>query len=211
VNIAREFDRKIGITGIILTKMDGDERGGAVISVRQVTGKPLKFICTGEKIDDIEEANPESIASRILGMGDLRELQERAKEVLDAEKQKEFQEKLKRAELNLEDFLEQIKSFKKMGSMDKILEMIPGGEKFRDMLDDRALIRTEAIINSMTKEERRNPSIIDGSRKRRIAKGSGTSVQEINRLLKEYEMVVQLMKQMKKGKGVNLPFFKGFL
>lgn len=210
VNIAREFDKRIGITGIILTKMDGDERGGAVLSVREVTGKPIKFMCVGEKIDDIEDFRPEGIASRILGMGDIRELQEKAKTALDAEKQKEFQEKLKKAELNLEDFLEQIKGFKKMGSMEKILEMIPGGEKFKDMMDDKALIRTEAIINSMTKEERKNPSIIDGSRKRRIAKGSGTTVQEINRLLKEYEMVVQMMKQMKKGKGFNIPFLRGF-
>lgn len=212
VNIASEFDEKLGITGIILTKMDGDTRGGAALSVRSVTGKPIKFIGVGEKPGDLEEFIPERLSSRILGMGDLSTLQEKAQSVIEAEKAKEFQEKLKKAELDLSDFLEQIKALKKMGGMDQLLELMPGGKDFRKMLDERALVRTEAIINSMTPKERKIPSIIDGSRKKRIARGSGTSVQDVNQLLKEYEMVKKLMKQMKRGRGINLPFpfMRGF-
>ena len=151
------------------------------------------------------------LASRILGMGDLATLQEKAREALEAEKAREFQEKLKKAELDLNDFLEQIKAFKKMGSFEQILEMIPGGKDFKKMMDEKELIKTEAIINSMTPQERKHPEIIDGSRKRRIAMGSGTSVQDVNRLLKEYAMVKKLMKQLKKGKGIGLPFMRGFM
>jgi len=211
VNIAKEFDQRIGITGVILTKMDGDTRGGAAMSVRKVTGKPIKFIGVGEKMGDLEEFVPERLASRILGMGDLATLQEKAREAIEAEKAREFQEKLKRAELDLNDFLEQIKAFKKMGSFEQILEMIPGGHDLKKMMDEKELIKTEAIINSMTPQERKHPEIIDGSRKRRIAKGSGTSVQDVNRLLKEYAMVKKLMKQMKKGRGMGLPFMRGFM
>jgi len=212
VNIASEFDEKLGITGIILTKMDGDTRGGAALSVRSVTGKPIKFIGVGEKPLDLEEFIPERLSSRILGMGDLSTLQEKAQSVIEAEKAKEFQEKLKKAELDLSDFLEQIKALKKMGGMDQLLELMPGGKDFRKMLDERTLVKTEAIINSMTPKERKIPSIIDGSRKKRIARGSGTSVQDVNQLLKEYEMVKKLMKQMKRGRGFNLPFpfMRGF-
>ena len=211
VNIAREFDQKIGITGIILTKMDGDTRGGAAMSVRKVTAKPIKFLGIGERIEDLEEFVPDRLASRILGMGDLASLQEKAKEAIEEERAREFQEKLKRAELDLNDFLEQIKAFKRMGSFEQIIEMLPGGHDLKKIMDEKELIRTEAIINSMTPQERKQPEIIDGSRKRRIAKGSGTSVQDVNRLLKEYAMVKKLMKQMKKGRGMGLPFMRGFM
>jgi len=205
VNIAQEFKKTIGLTGVILTKMDGDARGGAALSIRRVTEKPIKFLGIGEKVDALEQFYPERLASRILGMGDLSSLQEKAQKVMDVEKAAELQRKIKEAELTLEDFLYQIKQMKKMGSVDEILEMLPGGKGLKNMLDEQMLIKTEAIINSMTKEERKNPKIIDGSRKRRIARGSGTDVHDINEILKEYEMVQKMLKQMKKGK-MKMPF-----
>ncbi len=205
VNIAQEFKNTLGLTGVILTKMDGDARGGAALSIRKVTDKPIKFLGIGEKVDALEQFYPDRLASRILGMGDLSSLQEKAQQVMDVEKAAELQRKIKEAELTLEDFLYQIKQMKRMGSFDEVLEMLPGGKGLKNMLDERMLIKTEAIINSMTKGERKNPKIIDGSRKRRIAKGSGTDVHDINEILREYEMVQKMLKQMKKGK-MKMPF-----
>lgn len=208
VNIARNFDRKVGITGIILTKMDGDARGGAALSMRKVTGKPIKFLGTGEKPEDLEPLKPDRLASRILGMGDLRTLQEKAEASMEKEKAREFEKKLKEAKLDLEDFLYQIKQLKKMGPMEELMGMLPGGGDLKKLMDKNEITRIEAIIQSMTPEERHNPRLLNASRKRRIATGSGTNVQQINRLLKEYEMVKKLMKQMK-GKGPSM--LKSFL
>lgn len=210
VNIAREFDKALGITGIILTKMDGDARGGAALSMRKVTGKPIKFIGTGEKTEALEVLHPERLATRILGMGDLRTLQEKATKAIEKEEAEKFQKKLKEGKLDLEDFLGQIKQLKKIGPLDSILELLPGGKEIKKLMDEKQIIRTEAIIQSMTPEERRDPSILNASRKRRIAKGSGTSVQEINILLKEFQMVQRLLKQLKGRKAPSIipPFFK---
>ncbi|MBA7628638.1 MAG: signal recognition particle protein [Candidatus Bathyarchaeota archaeon] len=209
VNIAGEFDKEVGLTGIILTKMDGDARGGAALSMRAVTGKPIKFLGVGEKSSDLQLLHPERLATRILGMGDIKTLQEKAEIEIEKEKAKEFQEKLKEAKLDLEDFLSQIKQVKRMGPIEDLIEMLPGGSDLKKLMDEKQLVRTEAIIQSMTPEERHNTKILNASRKRRIATGSGTSVQEINQLIKEYEMVKKLMKQMK-GRGPTLlpPFFK---
>ncbi len=208
VNIAGEFDKQVGITGIILTKMDGDARGGAALSMRAVTGKPIKFLGIGEKPSDLQLLHPERLASRILGMGDIRTLQEKAEKSIEEEKAKEFQKKLKEAKLDLDDFLHQIKSIKNMGPIEDLLDMIPGGKDLKKLMDEKQLIRTEAIIQSMTLDERRNPKVLNASRKRRIAGGSGTSVQEINQLMKEYEMVKKMMKQMK-GRSPSGPVPSG--
>lgn len=209
VNIAGEFDKEVGLTGIILTKMDGDSRGGAALSMRAVTGKPIKFLGVGEKSSDLQSLHPERLATRILGMGDIKTLQEKAEIEIEKEKAKEFQEKLKEAKLDLEDFLAQIKQIKRMGPIEDLIEMLPGGSDLKKLMDEKQLVRTEAIIQSMTPEERHNTKILNASRKRRIAMGSGTSVQEINQLIKEYEMVKKLMKQMKGREHTLLPpFFK---
>ncbi|MCK4321601.1 signal recognition particle protein [candidate division WOR-3 bacterium] len=209
VNIAGEFDKEVGLTGIILTKMDGDARGGAALSMRAVTGKPIKFLGVGEKSSDLQLLHPERLATRILGMGDIKTLQEKAEIEIEKEKAKEFQEKLKEAKLDLEDFLAQIKQIKRMGPIEDLIEMLPGGSDLKKLMDEKQLVRTEAIIQSMTPEERHNTKILNASRKRRIAMGSGTSVQEINQLIKEYEMVKKLMKQMKGREPTLLPpFFK---
>lgn len=209
VNIAGEFDKEVGLTGIILTKMDGDARGGAALSMRAVTGKPIKFLGVGEKSSDLQLLHPERLATRILGMGDIKTLQEKAEIEIEKEKAKEFQEKLKEAKLDLEDFLSQIKQIKRMGPIEDLIEMLPGGSDLKKLMDEKQLVRTEAIIQSMTSEERHNTKILNASRKRRIAMGSGTSVQEINQLIKEYEMVKKLMKQMKGREPTLLPpFFK---
>jgi signal recognition particle subunit SRP54 len=200
VNIAKEFDEALGITGIILTKMDGDARGGAALSMRKVTGKPIKFIGIGEKSDALEILHPERLASRILGMGDLKTLQEKAEKAIEKEDVEKFQKKMQEGKIDLEDFLAQIKQLKKMGPLDALLDMFPGGKGLKKMMDEKQMMQTEAIIQSMTPGERRNPSILDASRRRRIANGSGTSVQDINRLLKEFKMVQKLLKQMK-GRG----------
>jgi len=200
VNIAKDFDEALGITGIILTKMDGDARGGAALSMRKVTGKPIKFIGIGEKPDALEVLHPERLASRILGMGDLKTLQEKAEKAIEKEDAVKLHQKLKEGKLDLEDFLGQIKQLKKMGSLDALLDMFPGGKGLKKMMDEKQMVRTEAIIQSMTPGERKNPSILDGSRRKRIANGSGTSVQDINRLLKEFKMAQKLLKQMK-GRG----------
>ena len=204
VNVAESFHSRLGVTGIVLTKMDGDARGGAALSVRAVTGAPVKFASTGEKLDEIEPFHPDRIASRILGMGDVLSLIEKAEAAFDAEKSKRMVEKLSRGdEFTLEDFREQMAQVRNMGPLDQLLGMIPGvGNKLAGVkVDDRQLAKVEAIINSMTVEERRRPEIIDGSRRRRIAMGSGTKVQDVNRLLKQFEQTRALMKQLMGPRG----------
>ena len=216
VNVAENFDEKLGIDGMLMTKLDGDARGGAALSIKKVTGKPIKFAGVGEKLDALEPFHPDRMASRILGMGDVLSLIEKAEETIDAEKAKKLEEKLRKDKFTLEDFLDQMDQVRNMGPIDEIMGMIPGlsgAKQLKNMqMDDKQLDYIEAIIKSMTKEERRNPDVINGSRRRRIAKGSGTSVQEVNRLLKQFKQTRKLMKQMnsKKGKrrgaGFNLPF-----
>lgn len=204
VKVAQEFHHRVGLTGLILTKMDGDARGGAAISIRAVTGVPIKFIGTGEKLHALEEFYPDRLASRILGMGDVLTLIEKAQEVIDQEKALKASEKLLQGEFTLEDFLAQIKELKKLGPLSQLLELIPGFSSLtRELpleLTDRQLKRVEAIINSMTPEERRRPEIINASRKRRIARGSGTTVQEVNELLVQFRQVQRMMKEMRKGR-----------
>jgi signal recognition particle subunit SRP54 len=208
VNVAGSFHERLGLTGIILTKLDGDTRGGAALSVRQVTGCPVKFAAFGEKIDAFEPFYPERMASRILGMGDVLSLIEKAQEVMDEEKSRELEKKLRSQTLSLDDFLEQLQQVKKMGPLENLLEMIPGfnamGKGLKNLsVDERQIDRVAAIIKSMTREERQQPEIINSSRKRRISMGSGTSVQDINRLLKQFEQMKKLFKQfgaLEKGK-----------
>ncbi|ABR31641.1 signal recognition particle [Thermosipho melanesiensis] len=208
VNSAKTFNEKLDVTGFVVTKMDGDARGGVILSIRYVTNKPVKFIGVGEKIEDLEEFYPERIASRILGLGDVLTLIEKAEKELDKEKMKTLGKKMINAEFTLEDFQEQLKEIKKLGSLSKIMELLPGAPKVDIEQGEREMKITEAIINSMTPEERRNPKILNASRKRRIALGSGTTVQDINKLLKNYEEMKKMMKMFKKGK---LPFnLKGF-
>jgi len=216
VNVAEEFNRRLSLTGLILTKLDGDSRGGAALSVKAVTGCPIKFVGMGEKLDDLEVFHPDRMASRILGMGDVLTLIEKATQEIDLKKAKELEKKLKTQTFDLNDFLEQLSQVKKMGSFEQILNMIPGlsPQKLKGVeFDEKELVRVEAIINSMTPEERSNPSIINGSRRRRIAAGSGCSIQDVNRLLKQYEQTRKMIKQFadlekgrKKGKR-RFPFF----
>ncbi|MDY2597375.1 MAG: signal recognition particle protein [Eubacteriales bacterium] len=209
VNVAKSFNEKLELTGVILTKLDGDTRGGAALSVRAVTGKPIKFSGIGEKLTDIEPFYPDRMASRILGMGDVLTLIEKAEQAFDEKKAEELTKKIKNDDFTLEDFLDQLQQVKKMGSMRDILGMLPGAGKLKDVeVDPKATGRVEAIIKSMTPRERRKPDILNASRKKRIAAGSGTSVQEINRLLKQFEQSRQLMKQFT-GKG-RKRFGKGF-
>ncbi|MBO5440398.1 MAG: signal recognition particle protein [Clostridia bacterium] len=205
VNVAESFNNMLDITGVVLTKLDGDTRGGAALSVRYVTGKPIKFVGTGEKLDTIEPFYPDRMASRILGMGDVLSLIEKAEENFDKKKAEELEKKMKENTFTLTDYLEQLAQLKKMGSLESVLAMMPGAGNLKDVqIDENMLMHTEAIILSMTSKERENPNIIDSSRKKRIAKGSGTSVEEINKLLKQFEQMKKLMKQMTNGK------FKGF-
>jgi len=213
VRAAEAFHQRLGLTGLILTKLDGDARGGAAISIRAVTGVPIKFIGVGEKPDQLEPFQPERLASRILGMGDVLALIEKAQEAVEAEKAAEMARKLTRAEFTLEDFREQLRMMRKMGPLSQLLELLPGYQQLARMISpeeaDRQFKRIEAIINSMTPEERRNPEIINASRKRRIARGSGTTVQEVNQLLNEFRQLQRLMKQMKSGRGgLPFPFFR---
>lgn len=199
VNVAQSFNEQLEIDGVVLTKMDGDARGGAALSVRAVTGKPIKFVGMGEKLSELEEFHPERMASRILGMGDILSLIEKAQENLDEEKMKKMEKKFRKAEFDLEDFLDQLQQMKKMGSMRDILGMLPGiNTKMLDEVkfDEREFVRMEAIVQSMTIKERRNPDILNASRRKRIAAGSGTQVQDINRLIKQFEQSKQMMKQM---------------
>ncbi len=214
VNMAKAFDEKVAIDGVILTKLDGDARGGAALSVRAVTGKFIKFIGIGEKLDALEVFYPDRMASRILGMGDVVSLVERAQEVFDEKKAKEFERKLRKDEFTLEDFKEQIKQMKKLGSIESVIGMIPGMSKFKGAIDfseaEKEIKRTEAIINSMTAKERLYPHLIDGSRRVRIAKGSGFRVQDVNELLKRYLETRKMIKKFAKGgmKGMPRQLFK---
>lgn len=201
VNSAKAFHDRLNYDGIVLTKLDGDTRGGAALSIRAVVQKPIKFVSVGEKLDALEPFHPDRMASRILGMGDIVTLVEKAQEHFDQEKAVKLEEKLRRSQFTLEDFLEQLREVKKMGPLSQILGMLPGAHRLPDtaQIDESALVRVEAMIQSMTPEERRRPSIINGSRRKRIALGSGTTVQEVNRLLKQFDEMQRMMKKFSKG------------
>ena len=203
VSSATAFNDKVGVDGVILTKLDGDTRGGAAISIKAVTGKPIRFIGVGEKLDAIEPFHPERMASRILGMGDVVSLVEKAQDIFDEKQAKELERKLRKDEFTLEDFKNQMQQMKKLGSVESLIGMIPGLNKFKGAIDfaqaEKELKQTEAIINSMTMKERISPSIIDGNRRVRIAKGSGTQVYDVNALLKKYMETRKLIKKMTKG------------
>ncbi|MBI5182362.1 MAG: signal recognition particle protein [Nitrospirae bacterium] len=205
VNIAEQFNNEIGLTGVILTKIDGDARGGAVLSIKAVTGKPIKFVGTGEKLDALEVFHPERVASRILGMGDILSLIEKAEEALDQQQVKTLGKKLQSESFTLEDFLDQLRQIKKIGSLDQIISMIPGLNKLGNLsgsaLPEKEVVKIEAIINSMTKKERQSSDIINGSRRKRIASGSGTQVQDVNRLLKQFLQMKKMMKSMMAAGG----------
>lgn len=205
VNSALEFDKRLSLTGFIVTKLDGDARGGVILSINYVTGKPVKFIGVGEKLDALEPFHPDRIAGRILGMGDVLSLIEKVERELDREKMEETAKKMLQAQFTLEDFREQLRELKKLGPLSSVFEMLPGAPKIDVDASEKELKKIEAIINSMTPEERRNPRILNASRKQRIAKGSGTTVQDVNKLLKSYEQMKELMKRFKHGK-LRLPF-----
>ncbi len=204
VNTAKAFNDRIDFDGVVLTKLDGDTRGGAALSIRAVVNKPIKYVGTGEKLEDIQEFNPEGMANRILGMGDIVELAKRAQEVYDLKEAERLQEKLKKNKFDFEDFMHQIAQIKKMGNLKDLASMIPGvGKAIKDIdIDDNAFKGIEAIINSMTPYERRNPDCIKGTRRQRIAKGSGTSLQDVNRLLKQFE---ETRKMMRMASGIKNP------
>jgi len=215
VNVAKAFHEKLTLTGVVLTKADGDARGGAALSIRAVTGAPVKFVGTGEKLDALEPFHPERMASRILGMGDLLTFVEKAQDQVDEKQAKELERKLRKNEFTLEDFRDQLLRLKKMGSMEEILGMIPGlGAKAKELKgmapDETELTRVVAIIDSMTPQERRNARILNGSRRKRIAAGSGTTVQDVNRLMKNFQQAEAMIQRMTKGgmrgMGRNLPF-----
>ena len=212
VNIVKSFDEALGIDGVILSKLDGDTRGGAALSIRAVTNKPIKFAAIGEKINDLEPFYPDRIAGRILGMGDVMSLIEKAQNAVDEQSMKELESKIRSQDFNFEDFLKQMQQIKKMGPLKNIIEMLPGVPKQlkNAEIDDKELLKIEAIIHSMTKQERIDPSIINGSRKIRIAKGSGTQVSQVNKLLKQFEETRKMMKQMTNmklgGKKFKFPF-----
>lgn len=212
VNVADTFNQKLGIDGIILTKLDGDTRGGAALSVKKVTGRPIKFAATGEKLSDIEVFYPDRMASRILGMGDVLSIIEKAEESFDLEEAQKLEKKLRKQSFDLDDYLAQLRQMKKMGSFSSIIKMIPGlGSKLGDVeIDDKEFIRIESMICSMTKEERRNPKILNGSRRLRIAKGSGTTVEQLNKFMKSFEMTQKMMKEMTSNKGAMKRMMKNF-
>lgn len=201
VNVAESFHKELGVDGVILTKLDGDTRGGAALSIKAVTGCPIKFAGIGEKMDALEPFYPERMASRILGMGDVLTLIEKAQSAFDEKQAKDMEQKLRKQEFTLDDFLDQMQQLKKMGPLSSLLEMIPGvGKQLKDVqIDEKDTAHVEAIIRSMTTEERRKPAIIKDSRKRRIAKGSGTSIQEVGRLIKQFEQMQKMMKQFAGG------------
>ena len=202
VNVAEKFNTTVGIDGVVLTKLDGDTRGGAALSVKKVTGKPIKFAATGEKLNDIEVFHPERMAGRILGMGDILSVIEKAEEAFDQEQAEKLEKQLRKREFDLDDYLTQIRQIKKMGSFSSLLKLIPGMNQLKDVkIDDKEFVRIEAIICSMTKEEKRDVRLLNASRRQRIAKGSGTSVQEINKFIKSFEMTQKMMKKMKSNKG----------
>jgi signal recognition particle subunit SRP54 len=204
VRVAEEFRRQVDFTGVVLTKLDGDTRGGAALSVASVTGKPIKFACVGEKVDNLEAFHPDRMAGRILGMGDVISLVEKAQETIDAKTAQELERKLRRESFTLEDFLAELQRLKKMGPLDQVLGMIPG-MKIRGIAEgdagERELRKIEAIIRSMTPHERRDPNTIDGSRRRRIASGSGMTVQDVNRLLNQFQEMRKMMKRFTKMAG----------
>ena len=208
VNLAESFNNVLNIDGVVLTKLDGDTRGGAALSIKAVVGKPIKFVGVGEKIDDIELFHPERLVSRILGMGDVVSLVEKAQSAIDEEDAKSLEEKIRTQKFDLDDFLKQLQNIKKLGSLGSILKMIPGMGQIGDLAPaEKEMKKVEAIIQSMTKEERKKPEILKASRKQRIAKGSGTEVADINRLLKQFEQMKAMMKMFSGGKMPSLPSF----
>ena len=209
VNVAKSFDEQLGIDGIVLTKLDGDTRGGAALSVKKITGKPIKFAAIGEKLSDIEVFHPDRMASRILGMGDVLSIIEKAEETLDIEEARKLEQKLRKSKFDLNDYLAQLRQIKKMGSIAGLLKFIPGANKINpDDIDEHEFVRIEAIICSMTEEEREDPKILNGQRRLRIAKGSGTTVEQINKFMKSFEMTQKMMKEMTSNKGMMKKMMK---
>lgn len=210
VNVAETYNQKLDITGVIITKLDGDTRGGAALSIKAVTGKPIKFVGSGEKMEDIEPFYPDRMASRILGMGDVLTLIEKAQEAFSEEEALKLQKKMKTNSFTLQDYLNQLESVKKMGGIGKLMSMVPGlgGKVNEDDIDESKIIKTKAIILSMTPEERNNPDIIKASRRKRIAAGSGTSIQDVNQLLKQFDMSKEMMRRVSKNgmRGMKFPF-----
>jgi signal recognition particle subunit SRP54 len=207
VNVAKEFDKAVNLSSIILTRVDGDARGGAALSMKHVTGKPIKYIGVGEKISDFELFHPDRLANRILGMGDVVTLVEKAAQDLGEEKLKEREEELKKGIFTMDSYLSQIRQMKKMGGMESVMSMLPGANKMKEKMDqanidEKMLIENEALILSMTKKEKENPKIISGSRRKRIANGSGVDVSKINKLLKQFKMMSDMMKKMSQGKKI---------
>ena len=210
VNVADTFNKEVGIDGIVLTKLDGDTRGGAALSVKKVTGKPIKFAATGEKLSDIEVFHPDRMAQRILGMGDILSVIEKAEETFDMEQAEKLEKQMRKKEFDLDDYLAQLRQVKKMGSFSSLLKLIPGMNQLKDIkVDDKEFEKIEAMICSMTKQEKRNIKILNGSRRQRIAKASGTSVQEVNKFIKSFEMTQKMMKQLKNNKGGMKKLMKG--
>ena len=210
VNVAETFNNNLGIDGVVLTKLDGDTRGGAALSVKKITGKPIKFAATGEKLSDIEEFHPDRMASRILGMGDVLSIIEKAEETFDEEEALKMEKKLRKQKFDLEDYLAQLRQVKKMGSFSSILKMLPGMGNLKNIqIDDKEFDKVEAMICSMTLEERRNPKILNGSRRLRIAKGSGTTVQDINKFINSFEMTQKMMKKLTNNKGAMKKMMRG--
>jgi len=211
VNTAKAFHDRLDFSGIVLTKLDGDTRGGAALSIRRVVEKPIKFVSNGEKLDALELFYPDRMASRILGMGDVISLVEKVQENVDEQKAQKIEEKIRKSTFTFEDFLDQLQEIKKLGPLQHVLNMIPGVSKLPANalnVDEKALVRVEAVIRSMTQEERMKPHIINGSRRKRVAKGSGTSIQEVNRVLKQFSEMQQMMKSISKGKMPS--FMKNF-
>ncbi len=208
INTAKTYHEKVGLTGVILTKLDGDAKGGIALSVRKVLGVPIKFIGTGEKIEDFQPFYPDRIAQRILGLGDIQSLIEKMQAAIDEDKAEQMAKRVMNAEFTLEDLREQIRMIRNLGPIENILKMIPGlGSKLKHLkVDEKRFVKIEAIINSMTPEERANPHIINGSRKKRIARGSGTTIMDVNQVLKQYKEMKKLMKKMKKSGKMKLPF-----
>ena len=210
VNVAEKFNETLGIDGVVLTKLDGDTRGGAALSVKKVTGRPIKYAATGEKLSDIEVFSPERMTSRILGMGDVLSIIEKAEEAITEEDAIKLEKQLKKKELDLDDYLMQIRQMKKMGSFSSILKLIPGMNQFKDIkIDDKEFERIEAIICSMTKQEKKNTKLLNASRRQRIAKGSGTTVQDINKFIKSFEATQIMMKKMQSNKGAMKKMMNG--
>jgi signal recognition particle subunit SRP54 len=211
VNIAKNFSEQIGVDGIILTKMDGDARGGAALSIISVTGKPIKFIGTGEKIEMLEPFYPERVASRILGMGDVLTLIEQAQQTFDKKEAEKLQKTIMDDTFTFSDLRDQLKKMRTMGPLENIIGMIPGMNKIKDVdIDERELVKVEAVINSMTKKERKDHTLINGQRRKRIALGSGTTVADVNRVVKQYVEIKKMLKMFKGKKGFKLPKFMPF-